>query len=73
MILLFPPKNVDLCVTDSCLPLFFESSGSDIKTDGFTLSTCRTMVNLLDVSYRVGLSYCKAHNNINIKLIFCIN
>lgn len=25
--------------------------GDDIKTDGFTLATCRNMINLLDVSF----------------------
>lgn len=42
---------MDLPVLDSCVPLLSPSSGSDIKTDGFTLNTCRTMVNLLDVSF----------------------
>lgn len=49
---------MDLPGLDSLLS---PSSGSDIKTDGFTLTTCRTMVNLLDVSFHTGLSYCQTH------------
>lgn len=28
------------------------STGSDIKTDGFSMETCRVMVNLMDVSFQ---------------------
>lgn len=46
---------MDYGVIDSCFLLFSESLG-DIKTDGFTLATCRAMVNLLDVSFHIGHS-----------------
>lgn len=43
-----------LCGSCLAAPRFswslFSSTGSDIKTDGFTMETCRVMVNLMDVS-----------------------
>lgn len=43
--------NVHQTLTAVYPHVFFSFAGDDIKTDGFSLSTCRNMVNLLDVSF----------------------
>uniref|UniRef100_A0AAR2JMH9 Calpain catalytic domain-containing protein n=1 Tax=Pygocentrus nattereri TaxID=42514 RepID=A0AAR2JMH9_PYGNA len=48
-----PNKDGDFCLRDSVLPASFflySPPGTDIKTDGFSLDTCRVLVNLMDVS-----------------------
>lgn len=37
-------------LTDLCNCVFFAISDKDLKTDGFSTDSCRTMVNLMDVS-----------------------
>lgn len=50
----FPFNQADLCPPCSMFtPLSSAFLGNDIKTDGFSLTTCRNMVNLLDVSFHV--------------------
>uniref|UniRef100_A0A4W6BVM1 Calpain-2 catalytic subunit n=1 Tax=Lates calcarifer TaxID=8187 RepID=A0A4W6BVM1_LATCA len=52
-------RHVYQCAPDthSNESLFYSFSGDDIKTTGFSLSTCHNMVNLLDVSFhgKLGL------------------
>lgn len=42
--------DCSLDCSDLCNCVFFAISDKDLKTDGFSTDSCRTMVNLMDVS-----------------------